>query len=425
MLKIVRQYNKTPIDKAEMDKLLEIAKDYSTVKNYVYQRYGGIGGLSKIYPGYTVQNEMTDSGLREQLDMPSVYFYLAIFDALGDIKTGWTRAKKNILKAIKNHKDLTDNDKHYLRLVLKSDKALDSILNNKDLGLETNLKDECDTHKLHQYLKRQTRKYLKKMHTDKADSFTISERAYRYADDGIHISTKEKRKRVYVPLTDNNSYNRQLKILLIPDESRLEIIVPIETKTKKHEDYINEIGISLSVHTLITTSDGHQYGDRLGTLLSDKSEWIKTHQKKYQNNPNMQPDKTGRKKYNSQKQKIDEAMHNYINNQLNAFIKTEKPAVIYMPKLPPNSYGGNYGSNNYITTIWERGYIRNRLTQKCQENNMRLIEVYSKDISNICSKCGEIGKKKDGKFYCNSCGNAIDKKVNTAINAKNRGKEVI
>jgi hypothetical protein len=418
MLKIVRQYNKTPIDKADLDKLLEIAKDYSTVKNYVYQRYGGIGGLSKIYPGYTVQNEMIESGLREKLNMPSVYFYLAIFDALGDIKTGWTRTKKDILAAIKNHKDFTDNDKHYLRLILKSDKALDSILNNKELKLETDLKDECDTHKLHQYLKRQTRKHLKKMHTDKSDSFTISERAYRYADDGIHISTKEKRKRVYIPLTDNNSYDRQLKILLIPEESRLEIIVPIETKTKKHEDYINEIGISLSVHTLITTSDGHQYGDKLGTLLSDKAEWIKTHQQKYKEHS----DKTGRKKYNNQKQKIDEAMHNYINNQLNTFIKTEKPATIYMPKLPPNSYGGNYGSNNYSTTIWERGYIRNRLTQKCQENNIKLIEVYAKNISNQCSKCGEIGKKKDGKFTCNSCKNVMDEKTNTAMNAKNRGK---
>ena len=39
-----------------MKKLQEIAGDYRTVKNYVYQRYGGIKSLSKIYPGYTVQN---------------------------------------------------------------------------------------------------------------------------------------------------------------------------------------------------------------------------------------------------------------------------------------------------------------------------------------------------------------------------------
>ena len=81
-----------------MDKLLEIARDYRDVKNHIYTRYGGISGLSKIYPGYTVQNEMTGSGLRERLNMPSVYFYLAVFDALGDIKSQWTRTKSKLLK---------------------------------------------------------------------------------------------------------------------------------------------------------------------------------------------------------------------------------------------------------------------------------------------------------------------------------------
>lgn len=65
--KTVHQYNSEPVPDAVMKKLVEIAKDYSSVKNYVYQRYGGIGGLSKIYPGYTVQNEMTASGLRARL----------------------------------------------------------------------------------------------------------------------------------------------------------------------------------------------------------------------------------------------------------------------------------------------------------------------------------------------------------------------
>ena len=81
-----------------MTKLQAVARDYAKVKNYVYQRYAGITGLSKIYPGYTVQNEMTRSGLREELGLPSVYFYLAIFDALGEIKSQWTRTKSKISK---------------------------------------------------------------------------------------------------------------------------------------------------------------------------------------------------------------------------------------------------------------------------------------------------------------------------------------
>ena len=118
-----------------MKKLVEIAKDYSSVKNYVYQRYGGIGGLSKIYPGYTVQNEMTASGLRARLGLPSVYFYLAIFDALGDIKNQWTQIKSRTEKCIRENANLTPEDRHYLRYVMKQSRCFESILLKQEIVL--------------------------------------------------------------------------------------------------------------------------------------------------------------------------------------------------------------------------------------------------------------------------------------------------
>ena len=43
--KTVRQQNREPVPKADLEKLLEIARDYCDVKNYVYKRYGGIKSL--------------------------------------------------------------------------------------------------------------------------------------------------------------------------------------------------------------------------------------------------------------------------------------------------------------------------------------------------------------------------------------------
>lgn len=74
--KIVCQYNQAPLSREDMDKPQEIAWDYSKVKDYVYQRYGGVRSLSKIYPGYTVQNEMTRSGLRESLEICRRYIFI-------------------------------------------------------------------------------------------------------------------------------------------------------------------------------------------------------------------------------------------------------------------------------------------------------------------------------------------------------------
>lgn len=74
--KTVHQYSKEPIPDEQMEKLLAIAEDCCKVKNYVYIRYGGKGSLSKLYPGYTVQNEMTKCGLRMQLGLPPLFCIL-------------------------------------------------------------------------------------------------------------------------------------------------------------------------------------------------------------------------------------------------------------------------------------------------------------------------------------------------------------
>ena len=110
--KTIHQYNREPIADGEMKKLLEIANDYGRVKNYVYARFGGIGSLPKIYPGYTVQNEMIATGLREEIGLPFVYFNLAVFDALGDIKSQWTRTKSSVAQKMNANKSFTDEEKH-------------------------------------------------------------------------------------------------------------------------------------------------------------------------------------------------------------------------------------------------------------------------------------------------------------------------
>ena len=93
-----------------------------------------------------------------------------------------------------------------------------------------------------------------------------------------------------------------------------------------------------------------------------------------------------------------------------------------MVKLPrPRAGGSNKRINNSMAQ-WQRGYIRKRLTQKCKEQSVELIEVLGKDISNECSNCGTIGEKTKGVFTCPVCGYEIEEKVNTARNVKKRGQ---
>lgn len=426
--KTVHQYNKYPISKKDMEKLLEIASDYRVVRNEVYQRYGGIKSLSKLYPGYTIQKEMAKTGLREQLGLPSVYFNLAILDAVSDIKIQWSRTKEKVLKAVNKHADFSSEEKHYLRMVLKIPNIFEAVLNHRPVtGIKKEIQKkyeeiaaQVDYNRLDNYLRRTVRKKYKRPFAEKSDGFSLSERAYRYENHGIYITSKESRKRIFIELTDNNAYLRQITIKLYPIEQNVEILVPVDVKVKQHEDYTKEIGLAVGMHTMLITDEGHSYGEQLGEYQIALAEWSRQQAIRHAANRGN----TGRKKYNSQKRRKTEQLHSYINKELNYFLQMEQPKVVYVPKLPPTTKRYGAKSINHSLTLWQRGYIRKRLWQKCKEHAVEVVEVFGKDISNECSNCGAIGVKKDGAFFCKNCGNRIDEKINAARNAKKRGQIV-
>jgi len=424
--KTVRQYNSEPIPEADMRKLQEIAEDYRTVKNYVYQRYGGIKSLPKIYPGYTVQNEMTASGLRAQLGLPSVYFNLAVFDALGDIKNQWIQTKGRVEKCIRANGNLTPEDKHYLRFIMKQSYCFECILLEQKMELSQEWQKPFEEvsagvneKRLNQYLRRQVRRHFRKMHTDTANIFSVTERAYRYGDHGIYLAIKEKRKRIFIPLTDSNCYTKQLNIQIFPEEGNLVIHTPVEVKIRQHEDYHREIGLSMGIRTMFVTDEGSIYGEKYSDYQYALSEYVRVGNIRYRRNRENNP---GRKKYIAGRKRLEETLHTYINAEINRMLRTEKPAVIYLPKLPQSSKAGVNKKINSSVSMWQKGYVRNRLTQKCREQTIALIEVFGKDISNECSRCGAIGQKAEGVFSCKACGARLPERENAAKNALKRGQ---
>ncbi len=426
--KTVHQYGSMPVSREDMEKLQEIAEDYSRVKNYVYAGFGGIGGLSKIYPGYTVQNEIMKRGLREALGMPSVYFRLAIFDALGEVKSQWTKTKSEILKRIGSNGSLTEGEKHYLRYLLKVNNAFDAVLNRKEVSLRQDLQRQfemlagcIDRKKADNYLRRQVRRIHVRPHTDSRDGFSLAERAYRYGDHGIYITAKEKRKRIFIPLTDGNQYTRQLYLKLYPQQGHVEIKVPVDVRVRKHKDYKGRIGLAAGMYVMFTTDEGHAYGEMLGQYQKELEGWIRTQSMRHRADG---AGEAGRKKYTDRKRKQTRQLHTYINTELNRLLRTEKPEAIYIPKLPrPRTYGRDRDIN-YFVNMWQRGYIKKRLVQKCREQSIGIVEVYGKGIGRECSQCGAYGYRQDWVFRCPACGYRIQEKRNTARNVKVRGEGI-
>lgn len=426
--KTVYQYNQIPISSVDMERLQEIARNCREVKNYVYDRYSGIRSLPKIHPGYTVQNEMTKCGLREKLGLPSVYFYLSIFDALGDIKSQWARTKSRVEENIRNHPNLTPEDRHYLRFVMKQSQCFESVLT----GVEPRLSDawkegyaavcaDVDAHRLDQYLRRQVRRHLEKPHTDTADGFSVSPKGYRYADHGIYLSMKESRKRLFIPLTDNNRYTKQVYIHLYPEGRRITVHVPIEVKQRHPAGYDGELGLAMGLKCMFVTDQGRSYGMKYLEYQAAITDYVRERLPRHQRNAKGNP---GMKKYNAGKARLEKAMHDYVNGEINRMLETEKPGTVYFPKLPAKSKAGFNRRMNATVNMWQKGFVKSRLVRKCRERSIELVEVFGKGISIQCSRCGADGVKEGDMFRCPSCGTKLPERQNTAENVLKRGREL-
>ena len=167
------------------------------------------------------------------------------------------------------------------------------------------------------------------------------------------------------------------------------------------------------------TDTGNAYGEKFLEYQSALADYVREkmpgHRRNAQNNP-------GKKKYTAGKTRREAALHSYINGEINRMLETEKPRVLYLPKLPANSKAGVNRRVNASVAMWQKGYIKGRLVQKCRERSVELVEVFGKGISSECSSCGNVGEKSEGVFRCKTCGLQIAERENAAKNVLKRGK---
>lgn len=441
--KAVHQYSKGKVSSENMAVLMEIGQGCMVTKNYIYQRYGGIKSLVKVYSGYEVDSEVRAAGFREKIGLPSVYFSASVNRSLADIKIMWAQVRNGINDAVSRNERFSPEDRHYIRFVLKTEVCYWNILNKKSAPLPEKIQSGYKkviadlgsgsgqrVENLNRYICRQTRKRLYRQHTDNGLRFTMKKQGYRYGEldgeHGIFLATKTNRQRMFIPLTDANVYDRMLDIRLNPQKKSIEIIIPIFVNTRQHEDYADEIGISLGLWNMITTSTGNVYGSSFGKMQQEISRFILEENYRKKNASDTQ-------KYQARKEKMDAALKNYVNMEMNRMLAQEKPKVVYMAKLPRNpgmhtavhrdvqQYTKETG-DTHLLRIWKKGFVTERLQWKCQKNGIKIVEVIGKGIGRECSACGQTGYTKGEKFKCPACGFEENKKINGARNALNRGK---
>ncbi len=425
-----------------MEFLNGIAADYARVKRNVYERYSGPGSLDRLSSVYDIMTEMRRCGLREQLKLPSVYYELAVRDAVTDIKGVWGILKNKIRTMITANENLSGDDRMYLRTVLKLDSVYAAILKGetypmpeKAAGLNM---DVDHVNKLNNLLRRLTRRYQMKPSPGNADSFCVSPAGYSYKDHSLYLVSRVPRRRVRLPLKDEKTSIRQIRIFI--KNNCAVIAIPIEVKEKKHKDYQNTLYIHLGYEHMCTLSSGMIYGEETGKLLAAKSRRLmeknrqrRKAQTRYQESLALGDEKKadeikannlGRQKYDRQKKREQAMIESYINGEINRMLETEKPGKIIITKpITIDKRKLKYKVSNRKVTEGPQGYVRKRLAQKCRENGIELVEINSKGTGTVCCVCGAEGKRLEEGFVCGSCGFQSTIAFNGARNIEKKYQE--
>lgn len=403
-----------------MEFLKGIAVDYCKVKNYIYGKYSGVKSLGRLTPVYSILNEMRHCGLREQLNLPSVYYELAIADAVTDIKSRWQIAKNKINEKITANEGLSDDDRLYLRTVLKVESIYTAVLNYQEYDMPKKTESlKLDIKRLNNLLRRLTRRALTIPKTESMDSFKISANGYSYRNGALFITSRIPRKRVSIPLKDDRIFDRQIRIDI--KEETVALAIPVETKIKKHRDYTNTLYIYIGGIDMCTLSNGNIYGEGLGELINSETDRLtdknRERRKMYvaykqniengnlQKAANIEVHNLGKIKYEKQKKREKSRAETFINSELNRMFKKEKPAriIITRPVIKNKTKIYSRTANRRLARSL-RGFIKGRLAYKCKMNSVELVEINSKGTGNYCFICGGEGKRQGKEFICEKCG---------------------
>ncbi|MDF2672307.1 MAG: transposase [Clostridiales bacterium] len=439
VVKTVRQHS---LAVNNIKELKEITTAYTRVKNYVYSRYSGINSLLLLKNHrVTIRDEWIKSEFAKRWKLPARYWKTALDEAISNIKTEWTNTKRRVKLAVINNVNLSEDERKFVLYILKADSILYAILHNEEFSLPNKLQRLVIRKQyLYSLIKRYIRKYKGEIpYSYKTESFMIDNDMYDYKliDNKLkmYIQGLKFGQRVEIELKDKNTHKGNLRILIKGNFIEIHKAKYIKVKEKLNVQ-AKTIGLDKGYRCLLATSENKFYGERLNDFLSKETERLNrinaernkfwALMKKYEKEGNIKRAENikkfnlGRIKYNRNKSKFDTQVKSYINREINRFITEDKPTEVVLEDLGFVSWNNKFPSNiKRKLSRWIKGYIKERLSYKCNLNNIEQCIVNAAYTSRVCHKCGSFGVRDNEVFTCTHCGR-MDADYNASKNIEMR-----
>jgi putative transposase len=300
---------------------------------------------------------------------------------------------------------------------------------------------EAERRQVQNYLRRRVRRLMgDRPRVRSARSFAIDPGMYRVFEQTgrqyLSITSLERGKRIAVPLEGLTTIGGNLRIVLLPDQDKIEVhvtfaseeVTPATGETAAIDVGVTEVGID---------DLGNVYGPNLGSIISKQAGRVK--EKNQQRNKlhalekkhrasgdkkkarNIRRFNLGRKKLVEAKRRAKIEQTNEINRAIAKFLRERQPAQFAAEKLDIRGKAKSKKMSRR-TAAWLRSTLAERIEFKASAAGCCRKHVNPAYTSQLCPNCGYVDgeNRKGDAFQCQKCGYAGHSDQVAAINQKAR-----
>jgi len=385
-MKITRIVYSKNLNQGKYDALKAQADLLGNLRSEVWQRFGSIAGID------IKDRAIRDLWLEQKRDfspLNATAWKETLRDSIANIAVNREAAKVNARSSIRRHTSDKVQQKR-LYTLLKSDKW------------------QSD-----KYLTRIMRKHCHRGHNRTHNQIIVRSDNYVVFQKGgkawLSIPSLVKGKRIAIPLSSCFEPSGTLRIILRNNKVEIHFAVDVEIK---NDCGTETIGIDKGYTEVFVDSDGVHYGEGLGNVISQESDYLK---KKYQarnkilaiankSDPvkknRIIKNNLGKQKLNSHRTKVNNKIRTIIFTATNELI--DKAGTVIAEDLTSPISSRSFGKNmNRRLSFWTKGVIAEALNTISQRRSSSLHLVNAAYTSQIDHRTGCLtGKRKGDRFYC-------------------------
>lgn len=444
LMRAVRHYSFTHT-KSKEQALIAVAKKYRAFRNELYKKYGGIECLPYLDNPRVLRDQWVQDKSCDKYGLQARQWKSALDEVFGTLSAKMEAAKTQVRSDMGRNKKFLDEEKHYVNYLLCFNNLLYKICKGFHVGTEKKFAiPEKRKEYLQRYLHGRLRKRAGGKPRSKSLSFTIDADMYNIKKDKrnnvwIAITSLAPRKMVRIKLTDDKPIKGTLKVKMLRD--RIEVIETQDVPCKKKVDNTSEsvIAIDKGLKHLVNSSSDNKYGKDFGESLTEfsdrRSEKNKARnklralykrlldKKMFKKARRLLTNNLGTKKYNRIKEVEKKELERLVGQALNEFFEIDKPHTLVTEDLNFQSWSKRLSRNQKRHFAeWLKGYLKQRLEFKCQQNGVLLAEVNAAYTSQTCPFCGYVhqNNRRGDKFHCLNCGKEGDADYFASLNILSR-----